>query len=132
MFALEVRLNGKKVALAGAEDLSVLSGIVTAVGRLGKNTSRKGSTKDLHLSVGGLTSRKLGKSNEHLSWLSHRKLRVGDEVTFRIVSVTRCDRPSRRSPADDNKRKDEEERRWFQMARDAYFKLKPKYEKRAR
>lgn len=132
MIALEVRLNGKKVALAGGDDLSVLNGIVNAVGKLGPKTSRNRSGKDLFLSVGGLTSRKLGKANEHLRWLNQKQLHVGDEVHIRLVSTTKCDRPIDRSPADDNKRKDDEERRWFNMARDAYFKLRPKYEKSAR
>ena len=132
MLALEVRLNGKKLALAGADDLSVLHGMVNAVGKLGAQTSRKVSGKDLFLSVGGLTSRRLGKANEHVRWLEQKKLRIGDEVQIRLVSVKKADRPTERRPADDNKRKDDEERRWFNMARDAYFKLKPKYEKSAR
>lgn len=132
MLALEIWVNGKKVALAGADDLAVLSGIVNAVGKLGRKTSRKGSSRDLFLTVGGLTSRKLGTPNEHLNWLSYRRLHVGDEVSIRLVSVARGDRPTGRRPADDNRRKDDEERRWYKMAKDAYFKLKPKYEKDAR
>lgn len=129
MLAFEVWLNGKKVALAGNDDLAVLTSTINAVGKLGSKTSRKGQGKDLFLNVGGLTSRKLGKPNEHLNWLRQKKLREGDEVRIRLVSVTKCDRPTHRSPADDNKRKDDEERRWFEMARDAYLKLKAKYEK---
>ena len=135
MLALEVRLNGRVVALAGAEDLSVLSQTISAVGRLGRKTRRgasRSSKTDIHLNVGGLTARTLGKPNEHLNWLSLKPLKIGDEVEVRVISVKRATRPTGRSPADDNKRKDDQERRWFELARKEYFKLRGKYEKGAR
>ena len=58
MLAFEVVLNGQRIAIAGAEDLNVLNGMVTAVGKLGSKASgTKAHPKgyDLHLSVGGLT-----------------------------------------------------------------------------
>jgi hypothetical protein len=38
MIAFEVTLNGKRVCIAGAEDLAVLSTIISASGRLGPKT----------------------------------------------------------------------------------------------
>jgi hypothetical protein len=57
MIGFAVYLNGKKLTLAGADDLYVLNAIVTAVGALGKVSARnrKRSGVDLHFSVGGLT-----------------------------------------------------------------------------
>ena len=47
MLALEVLLNGKRIAIAGADDLNVLTGIVTAVGKLGpKASGTKGLRKN--------------------------------------------------------------------------------------
>ena len=59
MIGLAVYLNGKRKAVAGADDLCVLSAIVTAVGELGASTASVGKRHgvDLHLSVGGLTRR---------------------------------------------------------------------------
>jgi hypothetical protein len=94
MIALAVYLNGKKLTVAGAEDLSVLNAIVSAVGELGKSTAgiaRRRRSIDLHLSVGGLTQRANGAEDEHLRWISLLPLKVGDKVSVRLV---RTDRPS--------------------------------------
>jgi len=94
MIGLTVYLNKKKLTVAGADDLCVLNAIVNAVGELGKSTVRirKRSTEDLWLSVGGLTRRPEGTDDEHLRWLGHKRLRVGDRVTVKIV---RTDRPNK-------------------------------------
>ena len=55
MIALEVSLNGKRVCIAGAEDLAVLTTSVTAVGKLGRKTvpARPDETGgQIHYSVG--------------------------------------------------------------------------------
>jgi len=92
MIALAVYLNKKKLTVAGTDDLCVLNAIVNAVGELGKSTVPLGKRgkPDLWLSVSGLTSRPEGVENEHLRWIGHRRLRVGDEVTVQLV---RTDRP---------------------------------------
>lgn len=54
MFALRVTINDKKTVVAGAEDLSVLSAIVTLTGRLGVRTAPTGRGKpDLFMHLGG-------------------------------------------------------------------------------
>jgi hypothetical protein len=87
MIGLAVYLNGKKLTVAGAEDLGVLNTIVTAVGQLGKSTAPLGRrpSVNLHLSVGGLTNRGNAVEDEHL-----RSLRVGDRVSVRIVRTDRA------------------------------------------
>ena len=60
MIAFDVRLNGKRVCIAGSEDLAVLSAIVTASGKLGSKTvpARPDDTKgEVFYGVGGLTAR---------------------------------------------------------------------------
>lgn len=94
MIGLTVYLNKKKLAVAGADDLCVLNAIVNAVGELGKSTTRMGKRRTVHLwlSVGGLTRRPKGTEDEHLRWVGHQRLRIGDRITVQIV---RTDRPDK-------------------------------------
>jgi len=94
MIALEVALNGEKLTTAGAEDLCVLSGIVTASGNLGKLTKRPphGGT-DLYLQVGGLTSRAEGLKKENLVWVEQRKVKPGDEISIKLIQANNANPP---------------------------------------
>jgi hypothetical protein len=94
MLGLAVYLNGKRLTVAGADDLSVLNAIVTAVGTLGKSTAVLGRKRsvNLHLSVGGLTHRGGGLEDEHLRWINLRNLRVGDRISVRVVRTNRPDK----------------------------------------
>jgi len=98
MIAMAVYLNRKKLTVAGADDLCVLNAIVNAVGKLGKSTAQisKRRKADLWLSVGGLTRRSSGAEDEHLRWIGHKRLRIGDKITVRLV---RTDRPNKRESA---------------------------------
>jgi len=128
VIALEVFINGRKLALAGAEDLVVLSSIVDAVGKLGRKASGpKGRSKgyDLFLSVGGLTGRKDGRPDEHLRWAELKRLKVGDEISVRLRRITVADPPTETRPAG-RKRTEREE---FELLKARYFKLRPKYER---
>lgn len=91
MIGLAVYLNRKKLTVAGADDLAVLNAIVNAVGELGRSTIPLGKRgkPDLWLSVGGLTSRPGGTEDEHLSWVRHKRLRVGDKITVKVVRTER-------------------------------------------
>ena len=94
MLTLEVTLNGKKLALAGAQDLGVLNAIINAVGKLGEHSEGKAGKKtnyDLSLHVGGLTSRSKGQTNEHLNWVHQHPLSVGDEVIVKIGETQTAD-----------------------------------------
>jgi hypothetical protein len=87
MIGLAVYLNRKRLTVAGADDLGVLNAIVNAVGQLGKATAPIGkrNSRDMWLSVGGLTRRSEGAENEHLGWIRLKRLRVGDKVTVQVV-----------------------------------------------
>ncbi len=120
MIGLAVYLNGKKLTVAGAEDLSVLNAIVDALGPLGKKTARirRSSRVHLHLSVGGLTGRPDGLEDEHLSWVGLRPLRVGDTVSVRIVRTARPSRPQEARSAGGNVREINAKRRKLRDARE--------------
>jgi hypothetical protein len=93
MIGLAVYLNGKRMTVAGADDLCVLNAIVNAVGELGASTVRVGKRRsvDLHLSVGGLTRRAEGKQDEHLRWTKQRRLKIGDKISVQIVQTDKPD-----------------------------------------
>lgn len=130
MLALEVWVNGRRVALAGSEDLCVLNAIVNAVGQLGEKshgTKRRKKDFDLFLSVGGLTSRPPGKKDEHLTWLSGRPLKVGDDIRVKLVETMRAQRHQKSSPAEGNTAQ-MNERRLYKWAKKEYERLRSKYE----
>lgn len=101
MIALEVRLNGKRVCIAGGDDCGVLTATVAAVGSLGKATvpARPGEAADIHFNVGGLTSRKDPKRDVHLRWKSVAPLSIGDSIQVKVVETDKADPPrSRQRP----------------------------------
>ncbi|MGC3988584.1 MAG: hypothetical protein QM796_02645 [Chthoniobacteraceae bacterium] len=102
MIAFEVSLNGKRVCIAGADDLGVLSTIISACGKLGKKTvpARPDVTSgDVHYSVGGLTSRRDSKTDVHVRWKSVEPLKIGDVVQVRVVETEKVDRAKSRARA---------------------------------
>jgi hypothetical protein len=82
VIAFEVRLNGQLLCTAGRADISVLSAVVNYLHR----------HQDMFASVGGLTQGTQGPG-QHLDWLSHLPLALGDEVSIRIVDAPTCDAP---------------------------------------
>ena len=95
MIAFEVKLNEESLGTAGADDLSVLTAIVTAVGKLGPNSAgaaHRENDYELELTVGGLTSRTNGAPNEHLDW-AKRALKPGDVVILRVIEADAADLP---------------------------------------
>src|ERR1041384_4184856 len=102
MIALEVRKNGKRVCIAGADDLAVLRAHVTACGKLGKKTvpaRPDDTTGEIHYSVGGLTARPDPKKDVHMNWKSVAPLRVGDVIEVRILDTEKVDRATSRTKA---------------------------------
>jgi hypothetical protein len=102
MIAFEVMLNGKRVCTAGAEDLGVLTAIVSAVGKLGKKTVRDRpdeTTGEVHYSIAGLTSRADPNKNVHVKWTSIAPLRTGDVIQVRVIETERADRAKSRTTA---------------------------------
>ncbi len=102
MIAFEVSLNGKRICIAGAEDLVVLTTIVTAVGRLGRRTvpaRPDQSGREIHYSIGGLTARKNPEKDVHVKWKSVAPLQVGDVIQVKIIETEKADRASSRQNA---------------------------------
>jgi hypothetical protein len=128
MLAFQIFINGRKVSLAGAEDLVVLHSIISAVGKLGKKTSDPRHSKGYRLSlyVGGLTGRNEGINAENLQWIMPKKLKVGDRVEIRVCKSTTADAPIETTPVDVEK----QERLHYKGVKMAYMKLRKKFEKK--
>jgi hypothetical protein len=90
--AIEVELNGKRLVVAGAEDLALLSAQIGAGAGSTNDTIRVGT--DVHLTVMGLTSPKSSSRVANLTWINGLSLKMGDSVTFRIVQVSQPDPPA--------------------------------------
>jgi hypothetical protein len=124
MLALRVTINGKKTIVAGKDDLSVLSAMVTLTGKLGKMTADPGRGKpDMFLNLGGLTARRNGRRDEHLRWTPHLKLKVGDSVLVELIRASRSDKVVERSAAERRS-----EREYYKHLKKQYLELKKKYE----
>lgn len=109
MIAFEVSLNGKRVCVAGMDDLAVLSTIIAAGGKLGPKTtfSRPGDASSrVYYSVGGLTGRKNPSKDVHVSWKSVTDLAVGDVLQVRVLETDIVDKPKRRKNAEKNRLRD--------------------------
>jgi hypothetical protein len=129
MIVFEVFLNNKPVARAGSPDSAVLAAIVDAAGKLGpesRGARGKREGVELTLSVGGLTAREANK-DEYLTWVRNPNLKVGDEITVRIVEAGTADDALERKSASEVY--EDMECRKFYWAKKTYFELKDKYEK---
>jgi len=84
MRAFEIYLNDESLCLAGIGDDGVLTAIVSWV------TGKKAA--DLFLQVGGLIS----PTDEHVSWIQQKRLRVGDQIRVKVVKVKSVDEPLRK------------------------------------
>jgi hypothetical protein len=102
MIAFEVRLNGKRICIAGAEDLTVLSTSISASGKLGPKTvpARPDDTnREIFYSVGGLTARPDPEKDVHVRWKSIAPLKVGDVIEVKVLDVKKADRAKSRKKA---------------------------------
>jgi hypothetical protein len=89
MIALEVKINGQRVCVAGADDLHVLNASFGIGGKLGPNTktardSGIAPTPTLH--VGGVTSSP-DRDGDHLRWARSAVVSIGDVVELRFIDV---------------------------------------------
>jgi len=95
MIAIEVIKNGKRLCLAGAEDLGVLAASFSAGGPLGPKSHEfagEVSKPQMRLRVGGITSRK-GEADNYLDWIGQLEIKIGDVVTLKFVDVDKADSP---------------------------------------
>jgi len=102
MIAFKVSVNGKRIYVAGRDDLAVLHAMVIASGKLGKKTvpaRPEETTADIFYQVGGLTSGRDPEKDVHLRWKSNSPLKVGDVIQVTVVETAKVDRPKSRRPA---------------------------------
>jgi hypothetical protein len=107
MICFEVQINDEPTLIAGDNEISVLSAILTHVPR----------RSELELTVGGLIS-KSDLDNEHLRW-HDRRLRVGDVVQLRIVESERASAPTQRT-RDDPELVERTRRQYYESLRKEY------------
>jgi hypothetical protein len=93
--ALRIEINGKQVAVAGAEGLSLLSGQVG----LGAGSKGNIDLESIVFSVMGLDV--AGTPPRQLTWVDGIQLKPGDRVTFEVVETESPTPPSnvRRTPS---------------------------------
>jgi hypothetical protein len=106
--AIQVQLNDEIPILAGDDEISVLTAMVTYVA----------SRQEIELRVGGLLARE-SAGNEHVEWLQ-RELRVGDRIVLTVTDSGDVDPPTRRTQGDPELAK--------QMERKHYEQLKARFE----
>jgi hypothetical protein len=140
MIALDIHLNGQRLCLAGADDLTVLNALVGAVGPLGskvwdslplsetpQEAAAKGPHFDLH--VGGISRRGPDVEDSHLQWCRGVQFGVGDTVTGRVLNIdpAEADRPAEDQPTDAFSSANTE-KRMFERAKKTYLALREKYD----
>jgi len=128
MIVFEIKLNGESIGRAGTDDLSVLTAIVSAVGKLGANSQGASDEKDTYhvdLSVGGLTARADAAKDEHLDWLKQR-LKPGDVIAITILESRSADAPTSTKPA----HTEDAFRQQFEWAKKFYLENRDKFEDR--
>src|SRR2546425_525814 len=91
VLAIEVEVNGKRLVVAGAKDLAVLSAQIAA--GVGADSATIQIDTDVHLTVMALTSPKSARM-ANLTWCNGLPLQLGDSITFRIVQVEHPDPPT--------------------------------------
>jgi hypothetical protein len=90
---LEILINGKSAHIIGMEDFGVLSVVVDWIRRdpatkPNDSTAAEWERNAVDLHTGGLDSRR----NQHVSW-HDCQLKVGDEVTVRVLPPGDYDQP---------------------------------------
>ncbi|MBC3873023.1 hypothetical protein [Undibacterium flavidum] len=127
MYGLKVRINDNPCIVGGADDLSVLSAILTCSGKLGDATNPPSGddTQEFMFRLGGLTSRIDGATDEHLVWVENHDLKLGDKVIIEIVDVDIADSII---SGEEAKERAYNEQTYFEHCKRAYFELREKYE----
>jgi hypothetical protein len=123
VFAIQVSVNGVKIATAGIEDWGLIHADVMA------NRARGPDEEDCYeLNVGGLAQQVTPGKHEHVRWGRHN-LTVGDEITIRLLNTCKTDEPIKRFRSDKTVQENpftEDEIR--QMKWETYIELKKIFE----
>lgn len=127
MLAFRIQLNDHPAVTGGAEDLGVLTTTITAVGHLGPKTRRRHDEEgmDIHVRLGGLTSRGPGKEDEHLLWFESHAIKPGDRIVVEVIETETPDPVESGSAAQERA---DDERAYFEHCKQAYFEMRKKYE----
>ena len=101
MLAFRVQLNAQQPVVGGADDLGVLTTTITAVGKLGSTSRPRRAIEDfdIHLRLGGLTSRGPGIQDDHLVWFEDYDLKPGDKVSLEVIEAAAADPVQSGKPA---------------------------------
>jgi hypothetical protein len=104
MIAFEIKINGKKVCIAGIRDFCDLAAsLLWSCGpQVGPSTAFQHQDKLLRFQVSGARVRYRKKLTpnmrqaytwtQSLDWVS-REIRPGDEVTIKVIEASRVDKP---------------------------------------
>jgi len=130
VYALKLQINDQAPVIGGADDLAVLNAIVGCVGRLGPATvtHRDDETEDFYVTLGGLTSRPVGVTDEHLYWLSQAPIKPGDRIVIELIETGTADAIAR---GDDAMKHHDGEREYFEHCKQVYLEMRSKYESEA-
>ena len=127
MIGLEVKLNGERVCMAGAENLFVLNAILGIGGKLGPATEAPRQDQDAPVPtfhIGGVT-RPSGAKGVHVKWARDTAVHIGDLIELRFMEIE----PGAADAAVIEKTASEErEHGRFLLAKATYMSLKDKYE----
>ena len=114
MIAFEIAINDETKIVAGIEDISVLSFILSYRKASGEEDDL---VDDIDLSVGGLCCHARHDS-EHLDWVK-RYMMVGDKITINIVDISEPTRPIKRR-REDPKLVEKAERKYYESLKKEY------------
>ena len=129
MRAFRVWINDGAPVTAGADDLGVLSFIVSAVGALGPRAHRPSDEPEsLKVHLGGLTSRGNDAADEHVDWLPETPLKIGDRITLEILET---DSPDPIDHAELAIRREADARAYYEHCKETYLSMRAQFEPEA-
>ena len=109
--AFEITVNSETKVVAGIEEISVLSFILSYISR------KKDSLDRIELSVGGLLHHDR-HDYEHLDWIK-RHLKTGDEITIRILETCDLTKPISRQ-REDPELVEKAQRKYYESLKEKY------------
>lgn len=114
MIAFEVTINDETKIVAGIEDISVLSFILSYRKASGEEDDL---VDEIDLSVGGLC-RHGRYDSEHLDWVK-RHMTIGDKIAINIVDIAESSQPLERR-RDDPNLVEKAERKYYESLKNEY------------
>ena len=128
MLAFELFVDDRRICVAGMEDWSVMSVILSAVRRRQRDPADEGR---IDVSAGGLSETDPAGAAYHQRW-EKVDLAVGSKVVINLVEADRVDPPARRYRSDPRVQESPfSEEAIEEMEREDYVRLKAKFEPQA-